>query len=507
MASLSDHCRAVLAGIITAPDTIAQRTRLARAWQMLPLQHFRDPALRAIFDSLHRYHEQTGGILKPPQFEDILRQLGTDAGKTAHYVAILESLGQEPVAEPEFIHGIALIKDEHADMATREAIYKALETIQRGSTRRELADDGQWVAVPVRGHQAAREGLYGDLLSIERASAAGYAPEVDLVSEAASYLSTYAERRLALRRGETGAKFGLNNLDKVFGGIRPGELCIIAGGSGDGKTDTLIQLAWNAVVNQGLNVYFGTVELALNQVQDRFVSRHSCHEGFSINDPSGYPGIDSRQLRDGTLTPLQIAGLKETLRDLKSNPAYGSLYIQQVNPSSTVPHLTEHLRRIESSHPWRGKSNSIDLVIIDYLMLLSGTAGREQHERYSSVIRSAKHLAAAFGAAGQEGRGVPVISPWQLNRSGLRDFKSTGLHDLNSLAGTSEVGNSPDIVIVLSAARPDLSSRKAEVKYQVLKNRSGPGGSSIELDLDYATARFSERIVPIISDDDFLSSH
>lgn len=131
----------------------------------------------------------------------------------------------------------------------------------------------------------------------------------------------------------------------------------------------------------------------------------------------------------------------------------------------------------------------VDLLVIDYLALLRSERRRESdREELGSIIKAAKQLATTF----DDGRGVPVISPWQVNRSSKEAAAKAGMYTTAALAETAEATNSSDVIVSLLEPE-DNTSRFADLRAQVLKNRDGETHNSIPLMVDYATSMFRDK--------------
>lgn len=243
------------------------------------------------------------------------------------------------------------------------------------------------------------------------------------------------------------------------------------------NTSLCVQTAWNATVRQGLNTVFLTTETVRDQVRRRIISRHSCEEHFAIPG-----GINSRDLKNGTLSDELKAKLRDVVADFAHNPGYGRCYIIQVPRAATVGYIESKLVRVQ-------RLFSVDLVIMDYLALLKSDRRRQSdREELGSILKEAKQFSTTFN----DGVGVPFISPWQVNRTARQEAERTGYYTASATSETSEASNSPDLLIGLLAPW-DNDQRVAPIKMQVMKARDGEKANSIEAQVDYATCSFTPR--------------
>lgn len=151
---------------------------------------------------------------------------------------------------------------------------------------------------------------------------------------------------------------------------------------------------------------------------------------------------------------------------------YGRFDVVQVPEDTPMSFVRSKLRAYQSIF-------NVDVVIIDELQMLSAAQKRErEREELNQVVRAAKQLAVDFDG----GRGVPVISPWQMSRNAWEEAqKNGGRYTRSSLSETAEAERRADVVISMYK-HPESRSR---VSAQVLKQRSGPIGD-FELYVDYA---------------------
>jgi replicative DNA helicase len=241
------------------------------------------------------------------------------------------------------------------------------------------------------------------------------------------------------------------------------------------NTSLCVQLAWSAVVQQNKNVLFLTTETIRSQVRRRIVARHSCLPIFGAGD-----GLNSRDIKDGTLSQQDRDRLGDVVRDFDDNPGYGRLYIAQVPRGASMGYIESKALRV-------GRQMHIDLVVMDYLALLKPERKRNtDREELSGILKAAKQMSTTLN----DGEGVPFVSPWQVSRTARAEAEKLGYYTLNALSETAETSNSADDIISLLAPL-DNQDRQTKVRAQLMKHRDGAKANSIELMVDYATSRFS----------------
>lgn len=453
----------MLAAII--PD---RHDLLDRALRDVTADHIPDLQLSNMFKLLERYNDRCGAVLTRQALTDMLTSNGTDAGTIAAYQESFDELVDATVDEPTFKWAMERLRELAAERATREALTQAMEILTKGAhdDRNEF----------IRGHGPARTHVLTRFADIDRDLSMQDAPEGDMRLEGDDILAEYeAQEKLRAAGKGGGIRFGVPALDDRIGGLHNGELILLVGYTSDGKTSLCVQLAWSAAVEQGKNVLFLTTETIRSQVRRRLIARHSCLPLFGAPD-----GLNSRDIKDATLTEPDKKRLVATVRDFDRNPDYGRMYICQVPRAASMGYIESKALRIS-------RSMHVDVVIMDYLALLKSERKRTtDREELSGILKAGKQFSTTFN----DGNGVPFISPWQVSRTARAEAERLGYYTLAALSETAETSNSADTIISLLAPM-DNESRRCKVKGQAMKHRDGEKANSIELMVDYATSRFS----------------
>lgn len=463
MASAPEHAKNVLAGII--PN---RKDRLDRATRQLTPAHFPERVQSTMFMMFMRYAEVAGGVMPEKYLDDLLRKRGDDDQKLL-FVEAYQLYEETTVSEEEFSWSLLQLREIAAEKATADVLTRSMEILRSGA---EIEGE------ELRGHEAARGFLLENFASIDRELTMQDAPEGALQDEADEMMADYNERKEARLSGSLkGVGFGIDVLDNLTGGMQRGELILLAGYSSDGKTTLVTQAAWSAAVEQGKNVVFLTTETIRTQVRRKLIARHSMLPQFDLPE-----GINTNDLKNGTLPSHLEPKLQSVITDLAKNPKYGKLYLAQVPRSSSIASLEQRLYRIQ-------RSFDIDLVVMDYLALLVPPRGRTtSREELSGIMKEAKQVATTFN----NGLGIPLLSPWQVNRAGREKAEQLGMYTSAALSETAESTNSADMIVSILAPT-DNTNRRADVTLQVLKNRDGEKANSLTVEVDYATSSFRSR--------------
>jgi len=272
-------------------------------------------------------------------------------------------------------------------------------------------------------------------------------------------LSDYYDRiDYLMRRGEDtfGVPTGFIDLDRLLGGLQPSDFLLIAGRPGMGKTAFMLSAAKNAAQTHKKHVAVFSLEMANEQVVQRLIAQET--------------GIDTHHLRTGKLNedewPL-FAHAIEVLGDTK-------IFLDDT-PGLTPLQLRTKCRRLHLEY-------RIDLVLVDYLQLMSGGMRIENRvQEVSYISRNMKMLARELN--------VPVLAAAQLSRAiEQRADKEPQLSDLRESGSLEQ-----DADVVMFIHRQDMyekdTTRPNVAEIKIAKHRNGPTGS-IELIFRSGLAKF-----------------
>jgi len=258
-------------------------------------------------------------------------------------------------------------------------------------------------------------------------------------------------------RGEPlGIPTGFQDLDKLLGGLQRSDLLIIAARPGVGKTSLMLSMGLSAARKFHQRVAVFSLEMSAEQVVQRLVSQET--------------GIDSQRLRMGEIHEDEWDRFIRATSDLSDT----WLYIDDT-PSISTLQLRTKARRVHAEH-------GLDLIIVDYLQLMSGDMRSENRvQEISYISRGLKALARELN--------VPVVAASQLSRAvEQRSDKHPVLSDLRESGSIEQ-----DADVVMFIYRDDVydpqSERKNVAEIIVAKHRNGPTGS-VELFFRNQLAQF-----------------
>ena len=254
----------------------------------------------------------------------------------------------------------------------------------------------------------------------------------------------HVAERMTLRRNagtrERGLSTGLRALDAMTpGGLLPGQLIVLAGRPGLGKTSLFLQLSLHAAASgKGCALLF-----SLEMDCDELVERALCARAL----------VDSGRAADGALSEQDADAILEVVPQLERLPVL-------FDPRSRV-RMTDVRARVLSVLA----REPIAFVGLDYLQLLEEDGDAESREEaIARATRECKLLAKEAG--------VPFVLLSQFNRANERDKRPPRISDLR---GSGAIEQDADKVWMIHTEADDADA-EPEVEIIVGKQRKGPKG-------------------------------
>ena len=246
----------------------------------------------------------------------------------------------------------------------------------------------------------------------------------------------------------TGIATGFIDLDYKTAGLQPSDLVLIAARPSMGKTAFVLNLAQHIAFKLNQTVAIFSLEMSKEQLVNRLFSLES--------------RVDSQHLRTGNLSDMDWEKLIESAGVIgKSN------LIIDDTPGISISELRSKCRKYKLEH-------NLQLIIIDYLQLMSGSGrgSESRQQEISDISRSLKALARELN--------VPVIALSQLSRAvEQRPDHRPMLSDLRESGAIEQ-----DADVVMFIYRDDYynkdTDKKGIAEIIIAKQRNGPIGT-IEL--------------------------
>lgn len=419
--------QSVLAAVLTSPKVFDD------ICDQLAAPDFGAPVHEAIWAAIVAC-DASGRPFDPITVADEMRRAGT-LGNRGDYLKGLLAL-------PVTIENLDAHVEIVLDRALRRRMVSAARTI--GGAALNPQNDAS-VALDIAEQQVFELG--------QRQSASSLAPMAQVIAK------TQAEMARARSAKIVGRSTGITELDEVTGGLRGGQFIIIAARPAMGKSILALQIAAHIAAVEDLPVPFFSYEMQHEELGIRLMASHT---GVSMNElnrghiPTG-DGMD----RVFANEVAKLSGLRLLIDD---------------RPPPTVSGLRSEIRRLARRGP-------LGAVVVDYLQLLDGDAGKRSENRTQEVAfisRTLKMLAVELD--------VPVIAVSQLSRqSESRPNKRPMLNDLRESGSLEQDAN-----LVMALYREwvyDRTQDETHAELLLLKNRQGPL-AEIAIDFEGPCARF-----------------
>lgn len=236
--------------------------------------------------------------------------------------------------------------------------------------------------------------------------------------------------------GISGVPTGFFELDKVTSGWQRSDMIVLAARPGMGKTAFVLSMARNTAVDYNMGVAVFSLEMSAVQLVKRLIASEA--------------RIDAQKLRKGDLADHEFQQMHSRITKLSTAP----LFIDDT-PGLSIFDFRAKCRRLKAQH-------NIELIIIDYLQLMSakdGKGGGNREQEISTISRSIKEIAKELN--------VPIIALSQLSRS-VEQRGGDKRPQLSDLRESGAIEQDADIVSFIY--RPDYYGITQDEDGQSLKD-------------------------------------
>lgn len=270
---------------------------------------------------------------------------------------------------------------------------------------------------------------------------------VSFYQEISDYYSL-VERLMNNPNAVVGIPTGFTELDRMLLGLQAPDLLIIAGRPGMGKSSFQLSVAMN-VMKTGKRVAMFTLEMSRRQLAQRAASLEA--------------GINLKTLREGKLSPAEWGRFVKTMGEVSKLP-----FLLNEKGQLTPDQLRAQL------YKWQAEHGKIDVVMVDYLQLMSGGKAYKPSDRVQEVgyiSRELKSIAKEFN--------VPLLAAAQLSREVEKRGEKKGKPILSDLRDSGAIEQDADIVMFLY--RDEVYNEATEFPNQadviIAKHRNGATGT------------------------------
>ncbi len=416
----SDESERVILGAVLLDNAL-----IAQAVELLKPEDFYSPRHRRIFKAMIALFERSERI------DPVL--IGEELKKEGHLDSIggIASITGLTYGLPHFSN----IKD-YAKIVRDKSIVRNLIKVCNEITSEALAEEDE--ASEILDH--AEHMIFA---LAEARTQQGFSHVKPVAEEVLAKVQEFAKRD---SHALTGLATGFRELDTITSGLQPTDLIIVAARPSMGKTSLCLTLAQNAAILEHATVAVFSLEMSKEQLVMRMLSSEA--------------RVDAHRFRNGFLSREEwsrLAGAISTLTEAK-------LFIDDT-PGISVLEMRAKARRLLA------EQKKLDLIVVDYLQLMSGSSNRPEsrQQEVSQISRELKGLAKELN--------VPVVALSQLSRA--PEARNPPRPLLSDLRESGSIEQDADVVAFIYREeyynQTDENAGLAEIL--VSKQRNGPTGT------------------------------
>lgn len=358
--------------------------------------------------------------------------------------------------------GISANIEEYVELIKSKSILRrmvyAAQKIEKDALKEpsdvyEALDHAQAELFAISKSSGSKDGKHiKDILS-GKASESGFPYLEDLQNKQENFIEK-GEDNLDL----IGVPTGFIDLDKLINGLGTSNLIILAGRPGMGKTAFVLNIAEHVALKQKTPVGIFSLEMGAEQLLHRMI----CSQA----------GVESNKIKMGSIDTNEFQSIVKKVNEMAK-----STVIIEDQPGLKVTELRARARRMKEAH-------DIQLLVIDYLQLLSGSSkyyGSENRQgEISEISRMLKNLARELN--------IPILCGSQLSR---RVEERQGHRPMMSdLRESGAIEQDADVVMfILRREYYDPYDKPGLAEIIVGKNRHGKVGN-VEVAFCKEFARF-----------------
>jgi len=342
----TDAERAMLAAVMT------DYAKLKDSFQNLTTEHFADSKNIAVFKAI---------------------QAAVAAGEIPDRPTVYEYLSPEAKKGK----GGAYLQELYFTGETIEHPENTIKVLERNKIKRDYANILVGAIEKIADGTEPAEAIDGVLLQTKKMDNR----KAEVIELGTMYLEVLSDIEKIKKGEKLGTRIGFDQLDDAIGGFNPGELVIVAGRPGTGKSQLCFQFACN-MAKQGKNILMFSIEMSAKQLYIRYLANQT--------------EIEKRKIRRAELSPEEVKLLLTEIQNYKNNIMIDDSGL------SRISHIVKTARIVNAR-------NKLDMVIVDHLQLTS-IDGRDvgRTTELDEITRQLKLLAKELE--------VPVFALSQLSR-------------------------------------------------------------------------------------------
>jgi len=350
--------------------------------------------------------------------------------------------------------------DDLVLISSNKSVVDVCKTIRSLTTRRLLADAGSRIReTALRESDSAIAVSSAQHRLIEISDREISRSDFKTFSQAIDPILNEIQKTMERPDSAIGHATGFKALDMMSRGLHPGQLVVLAGRPGMGKTAFLLNVINENAINQQKPVILFSMEMSERELYYRLISVQT--------------GIPSNKIKGGTISPEEYGHIINWKKRVSDSPLY--IHDASLMTPSRMMLICERMKM---------KHNHLAMVMVDYIQLMRSddyVIGMNRNDEIAGVSRGLKSLAKEIMS--------PVIAASQLSRAvEMRVDKRPCLSDLRESGAIEQ-----DADMALLLYRDEYYNRKTETpgvaEIIVAKHRDGPTGT-VELLWDEKCLKF-----------------
>ena len=387
----------------------------------------------------------------------------SEASHSIDLITLCEELSRK--SELETIGGAAYISGLLDGVPDRPSIENYIKIVRDKSLLRSLIHTATAAIARASEQGDSAEEILNDTEAqifqlSEKRIGRGFMGVQEIIRESFGSVDAFLQRGSRI----TGLETHYVDLDEKTSGFQKSDLIIVAGRPSMGKTSFAMNIAENVAIEDRKTVAVFSLEMS----KEALLQRMLC----------SVARVDAHKFRTGSLWQDDMRKITRAIEQLAEAP----IFIDDT-PGITISEMRAKARRLLQS------KGSLDLIVVDYLQLMSGGGKRYENrtQEVSAISRGLKALAKELA--------VPVVALSQLSRA--PESRGAGDHrpQLADLRESGSIEQDADVVAFIfreEVYKPDDPELDGVAELIIRKQRNGPTGT-VKLAFLKSSTRFESR--------------
>jgi len=337
-------------------------------------------------------------------------------------------------------------------------VYHIKIVLEKSSLRKLIVASNKIIEIAYAGNQPADEIVLRAEKLIFEVAERNLGQGLRHVGEFVDETLEEIDQKVHSKNSLVGTSSGFRDLDRNFGGFAKGQLVILAARPAMGKTSLALNFAYNAGIKTRKKVAIFSMEMGGDELLTRLIA--------------GPSEVDTSCMTRGTnMTPAKLRAIREVAQALAESEIY-----MDDSGSNSIKSIKSKVMRLKA------KLLGLDLIIIDYLQLMSSNSREPRIQQITEISRGLKILAKDLD--------IGIVALSQLNRGvETRDNKRPLLSDLRE---SGAIEQDADLVLLIyrdEYYNAETTEDKGVAEIIIAKNRHGANGK-IRLHFDSNRTQF-----------------